>query len=317
LHQVLKGNDLIDPNATLTIDLDADIKQGSLALVLADGGKAAAMEDLKWSALPADETSLTYYVRAPSLREPSGKRLPYFVRYLEHPDAAIAEDAYLEFGHAPYDQVAEIAASLPMEQIRRWLSDPTVAGEHKGLYGLLLGLARTDVDRRENQQLLEQLIRLPASDFRSGFDGVLGGYLVLLGEPALDLIEQRFLADPQAAEGDVRHAMTALRFYAEYGRQITRSRLSSALARLLSRPEFAALAIVDLARWQAWDLLPEVAALYDKAGYPQPSTGRAVVGYLLACPLEQADNALARLRSLDPQGVSAAENSIDLFGTNR
>jgi len=45
--------------------------------------------------------------------------------------------------------------------------------------------------------------------------GIFGGYLIAVGEPALELIEDRYLANPTAANGDVRHAMTALRFYHE------------------------------------------------------------------------------------------------------
>lgn len=319
VHQALKGKDLLAGKETLSVQLDVAAKPGSLVLLAGAGPDDQAPDalKLKWDAIPVDEASLRYYARAPSLREPQGRRLQYFVPFLEHANAAVAEDAYLEFGHAPYDQVANIAESLPMDKIRRWLNDPSVSAEHKGLYGLLLGLARTAADRRANQEILELLIREPAGDFRSGFDGLLGGYLVLLGELALTQIERQFLANPKAAEGDVRHAMTALRFYAEYGRDIPRSRLSKALAHLLARPEFAAAAIVDLARWQAWETLPQVAKLYNRAGDPQPATGRAVIGYLLSCPQEQASRELDRLRQLDPQGVAEAERSINLFGGNR
>ncbi|HEV7222256.1 MAG TPA: hypothetical protein VGN42_06100, partial [Pirellulales bacterium] len=75
----------------------------------------------------------------------------------------------------------------------------------------------------------------------------MGGYLMAAGEPALELIEHKYLADPRAASGDVRHAMTALRFYHEYGREIPAERLARALRKLLVRQEFAAAAIVDLA----------------------------------------------------------------------
>jgi hypothetical protein len=317
LHQSFKGKEILAGQNSLTVQLDSTAKRRSLILLLGDGTEGQAPDELKWSAVPVDETSLVYYVRAPSLRVPPRERLRYFIPYLEHADAAVADDAYLEFGHAPYDQVADVAAHLPMPKVRQWLTDPSVLAEHKGLYGLMLGLARTETDLQANRELLERLIGEPAGDFRSGFDGLLGGYLVLLGEPALEQIERRFLASQKAAEGDIRHAMTALRFYAEYGRDIPRSRLGTALAHLLSRPEFAAAAIVDLARWQAWEMLSQVAILYDRADYPQPPTNRAVIGYLLACPQEQAGRELERLRMSDPQGVAEAERSINLFGGNR
>jgi hypothetical protein len=147
------------------------------------------------------------------------------------------------------------------------------------------------------------------NDFRAGFDGVLGGYLLLAGLPGLELIESRYFIKSDSADGDVRHALTALRFYAEYGREISTRRLAQAVAHLLSRPEFAAEATTDLARWQAWSVLDEVVALFEK---PQSDerTRRAVVGYLLACNQADARAALARLRTADPAGIATAEEIL-------
>ena len=83
----------------------------------------------------------------------------------------------------------------------------------------------------------------------------------------------------------------------------------------LARPEFAESAIVDLARWQDWDALPEVTSLFTKAGFAQPAVRRAVVGYLLACPEQRARLALASLRALDAAGVAEAEQVLSTTGS--
>jgi hypothetical protein len=209
--------------------------------------------------------------------------------------------------------VQQVAELFPPDHLRRWLADPNVKDERKGFYGLALGLAGRMQDRQEQEAFLRDLILAPASDFRAGFDGMLGGYLVLAGEPALVLIEQRFLANPQARVGDVRHATSALRFYQEFGREIPTPRLARALRPLLSRPEFAAAAVIDLARWQDWEALAQVASLYTQDP-PPPATRRAIVGYLLNCPAPQAKLELARLRRIDPQGVTEAERALQAGG---
>src|SRR5262249_13597817 len=154
-----------------------------------------------------------------------------------------------------------------------------------------------------NIDLMRKLIDAQGDDFIAGFDGVLGGYLLLAGDKGLSHLEERYLANPKSADGHVRHTLTALRFYDEYGRDVSRDHLRTALRHLLNRPEFTAPAIVDLARWQDWQSLDRIAGLYRKKGYEAPAVKRAIVGYLLVCPGEPAAKELDRLRRLDPKTV--------------
>lgn len=308
LHQVLSGRENLGDVHSLNVQLDAAVKPGGLALLF---GKSASGDDkeLTWHAVGVSEISYAYFSRAPLLKLPTAERLRYFGRFLEHADPLVAEDAYLEFGHAPFDQVAQAADSLSLADLRRWLVDPKVPPHRKGFYGLAVGLRAQGDQRAAAAEFLRTLIIQPEDDFRSGFDGVLGGYLLLAGEPGLELIESRYLANPKARDGDVRHALTALRFYHEYGQGITTARLSQAVARLLTREEFAEAAIVDLARWQCWDALELVTAVYERPT-SELRARRAVIGYLLACPGAAARNALARLRANDPRGVADAEQVL-------
>jgi hypothetical protein len=304
---------------------DGQIAAGGL--VLAFGSPAANALDsqhpINWEFVPVSETAYAYVMRAPGLRILSADRLPYFIPYLEHADPLIAGDAYLEFAHAPYDEVAKVADRLPMAKIRQWLADAAVPAERKGFYGLALGLAIDPAERQQNLEFLgRQLgsaddIGRAGQDFRAGFDGVLGGYLMLAGRPGLDVLVSRYFANPQAAEGDVRHALTALRFYHEYGQTIPAAEQCAALRHLLARAEMADQVITDLARWNDWDAMTSVAALYTQPGYDQPRVRRSIVGYLLSCPLKPGAAELARLRMLDPQGVAAAEQVLrELGGVN-
>jgi len=321
LHKVLSGADKLPNQESVMIPLAgatgvADLKTGRLALAL--GTRRATDQGFDWELVPLDEVSYGYVARAPARRLPPGERLAYFARFLEHANPLLAEDAYLEFGAASYDEVAQVADQLPMAKLRRWVADPRVPEARKGFYGLALGLAKGDADRAANTAALERWIATPADDFRAGFDGALGGYLVLTGSAGLKKIEERYLHNPDAQPGDVRHALTALRFFHEFGRgAIPLADLNRAMRGLLARPEFAATAIVDLARWNDWDALDQIVALFDRRGYPDPATPRAVVGYLLACPEPQAAAALAKLRERDPARVADAEKQSTLFGPAR
>ena len=219
----------------------------------------------------------------------------------------------MEFGHASYDQTAEAAGHLSMSNLRRWLADPRVPPERKGFYSLALGFAKTAADRAENRKLLRKRIMTPANDFRAGFDGVLAGYLLLDGRDGLKLIEDRYLIDPKAADGDVRGALKALRFYHDFGHEIPVQRIAAAVAHVLERPEFAAEALTDLARWKDWGIIKQVAALYQRKGYNDPFIRRAIVGYLKTCPEPQSAAALEQLRRIDPKGIAEAEKYFSIL----
>jgi hypothetical protein len=319
----------------LRIPTDAEFKPGALVLLFGESLPAAATSpknvaeitaagkapakpvELLWSHVGVTELSFAYAARAPSSRKDAAERLRYFARYLEHDDPAIAEDAYQEFGHAPFDKVAEVADALDQAKLRGWLADERGRDYRKGFFGVALGLAKSADDRKANEALMRKLIDGQSQDFIAGFDGLLGGYLLLAGDRGLKHLEERYLANPKSADGHVRHTLAALRFYHEYGREIPRARLSEALRRLLDRPEFAAAAIVDLARWQDWQSLDRIAGLYGQKGYEAGAIKRSIVGYLLVCPGEPAAKHLDRLRRADPKAVADAEKAISLFGGSR
>lgn len=320
LHKTLSGAARLQGMTELAADLDVLASPGSLLLIFgspagppapsAAQAPEAGLADLRWHAVAVNEREVGYLAKAPLLKTPPVDRLRYFARFLEHPDPLIAQDAYLEFGHATFRDVARTADALPLERMKVWLDAERVPAARKGFYGMALGLAPDAGERRENAAFLEKMILAPEDDFRAGFDGILGGYLLLRGTAGLELIEARYLANPKAADGDVRHAIIALRFYEEFGSDIPRERLSAALARVLARPEFAATAITDLARWNDWDSLARISRLYDEPAYADPAIRRAIVGYLLACPKPAARAELARLRTNDPAGVGAAEQIL-------
>ena len=312
LHTIFKGPPDLKKRGEVAVDA-SPAKAGSLAILFATAtDKRDRVDRWDWETAFANEALLGYFAAAPDLRQPAAKRLAYFLRYLEHADHEIARDAYLEFAHAPYEDVIRVADRFDFAQVRAWLENPQVPEERKGLYGLVLGMATREEDRAANRTLLRRLMDQDRAEFRSGFDGVLAGYLLLAGEAGLKSIEQKYFDDGLAKHGDIRHAMNAARFYYEFGPAENRGGVARAVARLVDRPAFAAAAITDLARWEHWQVLEQVAALYGRQGFADGPTRRAIIGYLDACPKPEASAAIERLRARDPSGVADAEKMLFL-----
>jgi hypothetical protein len=303
VRQTIDGKDLVGQLDTVTCDAP-DAKPGGLALLL--GTRADAAAPWRWDAIMVEEAALGYFLRAPGVKQSAVERLPYFSKYLEHADRQVADDAFWEFGRAPFDAVAAVEATLPYEKLRRALVDVNVPGNRKGFYGLALGMAKDPMEQAANRSVLAELVGAPATDFRAGFDGILAGYLLVEGVAGLDTIDARFLANPKAAEGDVRHAQAALRFYLQYGRAIPAERLLKSVALLLDRPATAPLALSDLTRRQAWSYTARVVGLFTASPGDDPALDRAVVGYLLVCPKPEAREALRKLKADYAERTKAA-----------
>jgi hypothetical protein len=266
-------------------------------------------------AIEADETRLGYLVSAPALDAPPAQRLRWFARWLEHPDPVLAEDAFAEFGVAPFAAVREAADALPAAKLRAWVADPGIDQERRGFYGLAVGLvAVTDGNERAAcRETLWNAVDEPADDFRAGFDGILAGVLVADGEAGLDALIARELLEPSARPVEKRQMLSVLRFaWESLGEAIPRDRIAEATARLLASPVTAAEATVDLARYQWWQAVDEVAAIWTTLGDDDPLVRRAVAGYLTACPGPQARQHEADLRRRDAAGFEQAVQAARL-----
>ncbi|MDA0834408.1 MAG: hypothetical protein O2955_06185 [Planctomycetota bacterium] len=249
-------------------------KEGDLFVLL--GTKTGKLE---WgSPLDVSEASYEYIKLAPSPELPIQKRLAYFLKYLEYPDLLVANDAYAEFANAPYHEIAALTDEFPREKLREWITSQKVQTSRLGLYGLLLGLSGNEDDA----ELMEKTITAPSEEFRLGIDGIIGGYLLLKGEPGLEIIESSKLRDKTVPFSETYAAMQALRFMWQYGdEKISHERLRESMRILLDRPELADLVIADLARWKDWNSQERLAKLYGAEEYNIPSIKRAIVRFLL------------------------------------
>lgn len=309
VHQVWKGADTFGVGECVDAGSKEVVTIGNTALLIGNHD-----DEWTWDATPVDESSLAYFARLPMLAKPLADRLRYCAKFCENDDAQVADDAYREFARAPLDAVAGVADAFDYARVRAWLVDPALPDERKGLYGLLLGMAVDPATRAENVALLKRLIAEPKSEFRAGFDGMLGGLLWAEGAAGLDLIDKQLLANREAAEGDVRHAQTALRFYQQYGRDIPAERMKGSLALLLDRPSTASGALQDFTRRRDWDFVDRAEKLFLASTGADTTLDRAIVGYLTVSPSPEAAMALKRLREASSRRVDEAQRYLALIG---
>ncbi|MFM8414532.1 MAG: hypothetical protein ACKOCX_07385, partial [Planctomycetota bacterium] len=94
----------------------------------------------RFEAVAADETLLGYVAAAPATEAETANRLEWFARWLEHRNPALAEDAFNEFGVAPFEAVVAAAGSLDAGKLAAWLEEPAIDQRRRGFYGLALGI---------------------------------------------------------------------------------------------------------------------------------------------------------------------------------
>jgi hypothetical protein len=314
VHSVLRGQGMAAGEvATARVTGRAD----GTALLF---GERDGAEGHSFEAVAADEMLLAYVAGAPAVEAAGPERLRWFARYLEHADRLIAEDAFMEFGLAPYGDVVRAADALDGEKLRHWVDEPGIDERRRGFYGLALGIvaARTRnagdmIEADACVEVLDRAIRKPANDFRSGYDGLLGGLLVAKGEAALHTMATLGLLDDDTRAGDARHALAALRFAHEFlAETVPRGQVAAAVARLATNPAVAADAVIDLARYGHWESTEAVADLWDTLGRDDPLVRRAVAGYLTACPLGPARGRAAAIAARDPAAWHAAVSAVGL-----
>ncbi|HVJ69853.1 MAG TPA: hypothetical protein VM510_17880 [Caulifigura sp.] len=302
-----------EKGSTIKLDRYRPGKPGDLFLLL-----GTKVDGIEWgSPLEVTETSFNYITQSPGREVPAAKRLPFFLKYLEHPDELISKDAFSEFAAAPYSDIAPLADQFSAAQVKEWIAKKETNQTRIGFYGMMLGLCGTKSDA----EFLKSEINRPTETYRLGLDGLMAGYVLLLGDDGIGLLEEK-LGQNTKQFSDTYAAMQTLRFMWQYAsNRVSKDRLRLAMRMLIDRPEFADLAIKDLARWEDWDVMPKLMEVYESPSHGSSQTKRAVALFLITLSKKKApdgDQAMAKhieaakahledLKSRDPKIVKDAE----------
>jgi len=318
------------PEPKIVVPFGLTAKEGDLFLIMGQLKEGL----LEWS-LPIefDELGREYdYIRkAPSPEQPQVERLAYFLRFLDHENNVISNDAFSEFAQARFEDVEQLAPKISRTKVRGWLEDPNPhLIVRRAFYGMLLGLCGND----EDAEYLRERIMAPIDPTKNriGIEGMMGGYLLLRGEPGLRfLVQQKFdslepeLSADDPRIGDLDALRTTLSFLWDYRRsQFGEETLRTAMRKYLDRPEFSDMAVVDLARWKDWTPLEQLTNAYGKPPWDSLSAKEKIVAYVLSCRKDvpataetklpaHAAKAQAFLDTLDPDFVQSVKRGMGGF----
>jgi hypothetical protein len=232
------------------------------------------------------------------------KQLAYFARYLDHTDADVAADAYLEFAKSNDADVAQAAKTLDAARLRKLMSDPLTPAERLSLFAYLLGACGGPADADFFARLLKQ----PDERIQSAYGGVLAGYVMLQPQDGWRLAYS-ILGDTARKYPERAVVVSTLRFF-HSTRPDSRREVLNGLSLVLPQGDMADMAIEDLRQWQWWDLTAEVLAQYGKKSHASPLVRRSILRYALVCPQSQAKQFVATLRQSDAALVKDVEESL-------
>lgn len=215
------------------------------------------------------------------------ERLLYFVTFLEHPEALVAEDAWGEFANSEYQDIVKIRQSLPVQDLRRWISAKDTSPERLALYGMLLGLCGGESEAR----FLRHQIGLPVvGEIRFGTDGLMGGLLLLSGDEGLKFLQESRLQNPTTSTFECFPVIQALQFAWTYEPDLlAKEDLRKSLHPLLAREDVREIVIRNLARWEDWSAVSLLPAVYEASHPDDPRTIKAIVGFLIVCERAEID----------------------------
>jgi hypothetical protein len=274
--------------------VQAVLKSDALVEAVIQKASFLVPELISWNETLAITTdTVNYLQQLPAQTDPQPTRLAYFLTNLEHRDPLIAIDAWAEFGNASYNDVVAVRELMSPADLRRWIADKDMSPERLGLYGMMLGLSGSHEDA---QFLLNQMMEsepvaaigdgttAPARTFRFGAEGLMGGYLLLTGEEGLKQLEAT-IALPADVPDTARHAFVqSLQFIWSYESDvISKARIQSSMRLLLQNSSMREIAITNLSRWEDWESLPALQAMFAKDCEGDRESQRAILQFAQTC----------------------------------
>jgi hypothetical protein len=273
IQRVWRGD--LEVGTTLTTDRYYEGRPGEKSLLVGN----RLNDVIRWDrAIPLSPEAIEYVSNMPYSSAPVEERMEYALAHLEAPDTVIANDAFDVLAISKYEDIATARGHLDVHRLRQWVHDPQTPVMRLGVYGMLLGLAGNEEDIPQLRRRI--FVEDEERPIRLGIDGVMGGYLLLTGADGLDELDAAYLAATEVSPDNLNAVTSAIRFMWEYGEgRIEKERLRQSMRLALEHEETLELAIVDLARWQDWSVIPRLIRLYETRA-SEPSLHRRIIGFL-------------------------------------
>ncbi len=311
---------------------------------LITGLAATTPDKIDWTTpVPLSERGVEY-VRKLSAVPPAGvARLQFFQDYLEDDDRLLAQDSYDEFARAPYSEVVELGPQMKRDRVLKWVNSPNVGPSNRRLYLTMLGVCgqADDVPMLEGllrydyqlmkpglaaavgqsgmmgawlgAGLLDEMIHADERRKKESLDALVACYLKLKGPSGLELVNEKYLGNPQTEYKYLHAAIMALRFHGEETKVLPREKLLESMRLALDHKEFADQVIPDLTRWEDWDVMPRLMKLF-KDSAADDWIRQPVASFVLVAAEQPGDvgkrgtAAVAELEALDKETVERARS---------
>ena len=236
-------------------------------------------------------------------------RLAYFYKYLDCEEYDLANDAFGEFANADYKDYRELAKKLSPDQLVKWLKDESTPPSRFGLYGSMLG----HCGKAEHAKVLRELLDDPNKRFGTGLDGLLAGYIMI--DPKAGWQYVRDIFKDSSKDFMLRYAaLRSARFMWDYRPDlVTKADIVAGVAPMMSQEDIADLAIEDLRKWQRWEMLNKVLALFEEKALDRPIVKRSILRFALNCPPKEYPKAaefVAAQRKRDAEWVKDVEELL-------
>ena len=228
------------------------------------------------------------------------RRLVYAATFLRNSDPMLQRDAFDEFGKAPYELLEKLKPELNKDDLIAKIQNPQIPANIKKLYYTLLTICGTKAEL----PFLESQIEKEQNNASESLPAIIACYLSLSGVEGLPFIEETYLTqEGPDHERRVGAAITALRFHGQEASVIERAKIAEVFVHMIERPTLGARILSDLARWQDWSVVDQVAQMFIDVEGDDLWIREPIVRYLLACPRENAKNHLRELEKIDERAV--------------
>ncbi|MCA9213096.1 MAG: hypothetical protein KDB27_08530 [Planctomycetales bacterium] len=299
IQRILKGADVIDSSAELTIE---GTSPSVPTLVLGQQIDESTFDWQRPQQIGRDD--FVYIIGALEALSHDPIDLAYFFPFLGNPDVPIADDAFYQFAKSDFSVIYAAKESYDRDHILDLVHNQRTLPEHQILGFQLLGIVGTEQD---SQLLLEQMEAAQA-EARRGLEIIIASYLSLAGSPGIEHVTQKYLADPECKYELTHAAIKAIRQHLENDSQLDRQELLSALHAVLANAEIADVVLPDLIAANDWTAISQVAQLFRDAKERWIRVGAAT--YLVAAPGESTKDVLPELRAIDESAFVEAETGI-------